>query len=420
MRGSASSASNAVAGLVTSTTQVHVCHWQNCHECFQSVQDLLTHISVKHLETEPPAALLSGLQAGSAGNAVTNSNQLVSTQEDRSRLNNGLLMDFGNIAPVSHVSTGHDAFKTPDGLLECLWDDCLPPVDGNPDFSAFHHHGHLQAHTASVTNDQQVPVESQGGNPPFQSQQTLAPVAASTALDPAHSGGSLDSATAVLKHLLEQHLGLDMTRGLLDAAAAHASAQSPQYPQPVACFPLTPASQPETQQVTSHEAKHSCGRLPRNVAAEPMCVTPSDTDERCDAYPHACQWIGCSERFGTLAALTDHLSECHVGKGKTEYECLWSGCVQCDCDESASQDTDMRPCEHMHGEDGAQGSRRGSASQQNQGRKFSSRQKIMRHLQVSFMHHFAQGAASIADAPSHILQSHTGMLLDINIADLAS
>lgn len=67
--------------------------------------------------------------------------------------------------------------------------------------------------------------------------------------------------------------------------------------------------------------------------------------------PFRCDWVHCKQHdveFGSTEELMTHLSTEHVGSGKAEYSCLWKGC-----------------------------DRNNGAT----GRVFSSRQKIMRHLQ---------------------------------------
>ncbi|KAI8355588.1 krueppel protein [Choanephora cucurbitarum] len=64
-----------------------------------------------------------------------------------------------------------------------------------------------------------------------------------------------------------------------------------------------------------------------------------------EALLHACRWIDCNERFDGFDTLTLHLSQVHVGSGKSEYQCQWIACE-----------------------------RRGKA--------FTQRQKIMRHIQT--------------------------------------
>ncbi|KAG8699492.1 zinc-finger protein [Ceratobasidium sp. 395] len=61
---------------------------------------------------------------------------------------------------------------------------------------------------------------------------------------------------------------------------------------------------------------------------------------------HTCGWVDCGQTFDTSADLTEHLSTVHVGRGKASYDCHWVGCAR-------------------------HGPKHG----------FSSKQKILRHLQ---------------------------------------
>lgn len=66
----------------------------------------------------------------------------------------------------------------------------------------------------------------------------------------------------------------------------------------------------------------------------------------CEKVAHVCAWLGCGAcPFPSCDALTAHISADHVGTGKSQYHCYWEGCSR-------------------HGEHG-----------------FSSKQKILRHLQ---------------------------------------
>ncbi|RCH88665.1 zinc-finger protein, partial [Rhizopus azygosporus] len=40
----------------------------------------------------------------------------------------------------------------------------------------------------------------------------------------------------------------------------------------------------------------------------------------------ACRWINCNKRFEGFSTLTNHVSEDHVGSGKSEYQCYWVSC----------------------------------------------------------------------------------------------
>ncbi|KAG0222682.1 Transcriptional activator gli3, partial [Mortierella sp. GBA43] len=60
---------------------------------------------------------------------------------------------------------------------------------------------------------------------------------------------------------------------------------------------------------------------------------------------HYCRWVGCGKVFLNYDSLTNHLSEDHIGMGKSEYVCQWEGCER-------------------------------------NGRGFGQRQKAMRHIQT--------------------------------------
>lgn len=60
---------------------------------------------------------------------------------------------------------------------------------------------------------------------------------------------------------------------------------------------------------------------------------------------HGCHWQGCDTRFESFDDLTGHLSERHIGTGKSQYFCSWDECER-------------------------------------QGRAFTQRQKVMRHIQT--------------------------------------
>lgn len=41
---------------------------------------------------------------------------------------------------------------------------------------------------------------------------------------------------------------------------------------------------------------------------------------------YGCRWRDCNTVFSTLDALVDHISNDHLGKGKSTYVCYWEGC----------------------------------------------------------------------------------------------
>lgn len=62
---------------------------------------------------------------------------------------------------------------------------------------------------------------------------------------------------------------------------------------------------------------------------------------------HVCEWEHCGQSFPSSADLMQHITSVHVGSGKNEYWCAWQGCER-----------------------------------HTERRSFSSKQKILRHMQV--------------------------------------
>lgn len=95
-----------------------------------------------------------------------------------------------------------------------------------------------------------------------------------------------------------------------------------------------------------------------------------------NALLHACRWMNCSERFEAFDTLTIHLSQDHVGSGKSKYICHWIACE------------------------------RG-------GKTFTQRQKIMRHIQTHtgakpFQCQTCQKRFSESNIMTQHMRTHTG------------
>lgn len=84
---------------------------------------------------------------------------------------------------------------------------------------------------------------------------------------------------------------------------------------------------------------------------------------------HGCRWLNCNRRFASFDELTGHLSEEHVGAGQSKYSCLWEHCDR-------------------------------------QGKVFTQRQKVMRHIQT----HTGKCVISFFDASRH---THTHAYIPI-------
>lgn len=455
---------------------LHVCHWQNCHASFTTVQSLLHHISQSHLglnmgaesseESHPApgpvedrvqtdvnfaqntpgtASTNDGLNRASAAQSFQDAQQKIdisnnpgtssildnmlgsaaqnlnaSSQSASARTNNQQFAGLLDPAMFQHYSNAaanhtdaqfassqgtnmddslglqfHTASQQPattrfpmdganaanSGPMACLWDDCPP-------FDPFAHFGQQclddtcvlppsdvgNATSNSLSADQPVDTRMLTCDPTCDQDHThLFPCEPACSqvhthvypmhlhsYSPAHPSHphnvQLDSATAVLKHLLQQHLGVDLTQGLLNVASQQLDDLSA-IPQSNNTHVSATSSAPVTRRPSTE--KHACSGAQRKC--KPLRALPSKAveDAVVDSQTHACRWHGCAETFGSVEDLTEHLSDVHVGKGKTEYECLWAGC---------------ETCEAGQGEDGGQILK---------GRKFTTRQKVMRHMQVS-------------------------------------
>ncbi|KAI8597909.1 hypothetical protein EDD21DRAFT_384119 [Dissophora ornata] len=91
---------------------------------------------------------------------------------------------------------------------------------------------------------------------------------------------------------------------------------------------------------------------------------------------HFCKWKGCDRVFANFDSLTSHLSEDHIGMGKSEYVCGWEGCER-------------------------------------NGRGFGQRQKAMRHIQTHtgdkpYQCQICKKRFSEANIMAQHMRTHTG------------
>ncbi len=111
---------------------------------------------------------------------------------------------------------------------------------------------------------------------------------------------------------------------------------------------IAPQMQTHQPGVCSHEHAHGHSESDAVMgSADEGCH--QDSNERECTLDHTCRWENCRESFVTCDELTRHITAVHVGSGKTQYHCQWRDCT--------------RNGEHA----------------------FSSKQKILRHIQVKFL-----------------------------------
>lgn len=260
----------------TDVARKHSCMWANCHAVFGSLQDLVAHVNVQHLQTVS-ASLSANDQPDPSQGPASNHHQP---------------------APAPN-STGQ-VFPS------CHWRDChvYPTVEdvlGLSDRPLDAAVGVLAAHLW----------EYHLGLPSPPSQFTF-PSAATTLV--AETAGDLDRSPS-FGHIVPKVQApaaevemMDMTPPPVLAPSAAAQVD------PVVVGALT---SPELGPGSSHE--HDAGLTQDEKH-------PHDQGHDCTAADHLCKWLDCQERFATCEALMTHITAEHVGGGKNHYGCFWDGC----------------------------------------------------------------------------------------------
>ncbi|KAF9580187.1 small nuclear RNA activating complex, polypeptide 3 [Lunasporangiospora selenospora] len=114
----------------------------------------------------------------------------------------------------------------------------------------------------------------------------------------------------------------------------------------------------------------------RPLQATVASASPVKPSGSKDKEQHLCHWKGCSRSFPNYDSLTSHLSEDHIGTGKSEYVCEWEGCDR-------------------------------------NGRGFGQRQKAMRHIQTHtgdkpYQCQICKKRFSEANIMAQHMRTHTG------------
>lgn len=316
-----------------------VCHWQNCHQVFGTTPELLAHIAADHLNA--PAVVPVPLLATATSSNDQQYGGSMSGLLDTSSLNT---QPFD----LSSLQFGGNGV---DPLMSCLWDDCFP---SNPDTSVNTFNGVAQAiPTSGQTIDQSMvlPVVDNAHLPHAIGEQSHGHGHAHghvhgqiEAHGHTHSTGEPLSPQTMLRHVLEEHLGLN---------PGDLSWSGTLMPPPVpVSTPVLPSisSAATTPVITPiHPVKPHHHHIPILPTPSPSTYTSSPPPQQKGLF---CFWPGCiaCSQFPDTASLMAHLSDEHIGKCKTTYTCLWDTC--------------------------------GHAG----GREFKSRQKVLRHLQSHIGH----------------------------------
>ena len=321
----------------------NVCHWQNCHQVFSTTPDLLAHIASDHLNASAAVPL--------SGNSVNMPPTSMPTLQNFPTGNamNQQPFDFSNL----HLDNAGV-----DTLMSCLWDDCFPAGNpsaqpqGIPDNSMFAAN-YSNGANAQINQNNQINDSHALLHQPMANNLDLAQAPANTSFNGhvlpnphshTHSSGEPFSPQTMLRHVLEEHLGL---------SAGELAWNNQMVPPPVPnSTPILPSiSSASTTPVATpqHPVRPHHHHIPILPTPSPSTYTSSPPPP---TKPLVCMWPGCTagSAFPDTGSLMVHLSEEHIGKCKNTYTCLWDTC--------------------------------GHAG----GREFKSRQKVLRHLQSHIGH----------------------------------
>ena len=329
----------------------NVCHWQNCHQVFGTTPDLLAHIASDHLNA--PTAMPFG------GN-LANMNTSNSASTSMAPMQNFTGDNQMNQQPFDFSNLQLDNAGV-DSLMSCLWDDCFPAVQDNSSnmFSGTFQNaiGNQISQSNQIASGPTMMQQAMGQNANFaevpvnQQNAGIGQALAQVHSHPlphthshSHSTGEPFSPQTMLRHVLEEHLGL---------TAGELAWTNQMVPPPVpTSTPILPSvSSASTTPVVTPQppVKPHHHHIPILPTPSPSTYTASPPPP---SKPLICLWPGCTacSPFPDTGSLMVHLSEEHIGKCKNTYTCLW--------------DT----CSHAGG------------------REFKSRQKVLRHLQSHIGH----------------------------------
>ena len=249
------------------------CMWANCHNIFGSLQDLVAHVNVQHLQA------VSAL-------SVTDS-QFDPSQDPSSAHHQSTLDSTGQVFP------------------SCHWGDChvyptvenVPSSSNRPVDAAL---GVLAAHLWEYHLGLSTP-PPQFNFPPS----AVASAVAQTPGSSTHPSSSED----IVPKVQASPIAMEM----MDMAP-------PPVPAPLAAADM--------DAVADALDSHLCPDSTYDHTATPTRDQDHahDHGHDCTTADHPCKWLDCQERFASCEALMAHVTVEHVGGGKNHYGCFWDGC----------------------------------------------------------------------------------------------
>lgn len=268
----AQSQSHLVVGQTELSGQ-HPCMWANCHTIFGSLQDLVAHVNVQHLQTV--SALLT-----------------TNNQPDPSQ---------------GHTSAHHQsALNSADQVFpSCHWGDChvyptVENVPGSSDRPVDAALGVLAAHLWEYHLGLSTPP------PQFNFTSADASAVAQTGGDLFLPSPLEDVVPEPQTSSIEVEM-IDMTSSPVPASSVAAEVDG--VTDTLSSSQLCSGSTHDHTFIPTQDQDHIL-----------------DHGHDCTTTNHPCKWSDCQERFTSCEALMAHVTAEHVGGGKNHYGCFWDGC----------------------------------------------------------------------------------------------
>jgi len=247
----------------------HSCMWADCHAVFVSLQDLVAHVNVQHLQT--------------VSTSLAGDNRLGPSQDPASTHHQPALDPANQVFP------------------SCHWGGCrvyptVEDVPGSSDRPLDAALGVLAAHLWEYHLGLPTPP------PQFNSPSTATSAIAQDDGGSVHSPSLEDVPPRVRTPPVEVEM-MDVALPTIPDPLVAAE------PDPVSDALTSPRLGPSS--ANDHTASQTQGH---------------DHGHDCATSDHPCKWLYCQERFTSCEALMTHITAEHVGGGKNHYGCFWDGC----------------------------------------------------------------------------------------------
>ncbi|MBW0519348.1 hypothetical protein O181_059063 [Austropuccinia psidii MF-1] len=319
------------------------CQWKDCTQEFNNHSDLIHHVNSCHL-----------FQNDLITKKSNNHNQIPSHHH---HLINHLNHSYIHPKPNKLDSTTTEALKNPlESLLVCcgLSSHDLIPHDHSINLSPSSFCSKSPLENQSSSNRQLV--LNGLSSPSFNFSSSI--------LQPNLSPSNPQSSN--LDHINLSHQSLGPFKSSFDHTTPKKISENDQF---LECSSNGPQSFEQNfrdnQWLCDLASSANCTLIHDKKAVDTI-ETETTTGPTLDLELHVCKWESCrGKKFLSTAHLTEHISNDHVGSGKSTYACLWEGCSL----EGAMHKSINRNDNFTH-------------QTSNTRKSFNQRQKLMRHLQT--------------------------------------